>query len=100
MVARGENGAHEKIEAAPDSGKSSSDGASRSYRLSAELNRQGTFSRHVRALFLKRATNFKRDKKAWYDMTPHLPKSFLICVFVSTRVLLKCVVSLHPYPRF
>ena len=100
MVARGEDGAHKKIEATPDSEKLSASGASRSYRLSTEFNRQSNFSRHVRALFLKRAMNFKRDKKAWYDMIPCIPKSFLGCVFVLTRALLKCSVSPHPSLRF
>ena len=65
MVAKGEEGVHESTikEAAPvkDDSKSNPDRASLDATDSGSLR----FKRHVSALFMKRAKNFKRDKKAW-----------------------------------
>ena len=65
MVARGEEGIHESAikEAAPvrDDKESKPDRASLDTTDSGSLR----FKRHVSALFMKRAKNFKRDKKAW-----------------------------------
>ena len=65
MVARGEEGIHESAikEAAPvkDDKEPKPDRASLDTIDSGSLR----FKRHVSALFMKRAKNFKRDKKAW-----------------------------------
>jgi len=46
-----------------------------------ELESEGLFSRHVSALFKKRAMNFKRDRKAWC-CTTILPSVFVLIGFV------------------
>jgi len=66
MVARGEEGVHQSAiqEAAPEvknGSESNPDKASLDTTDSGSLR----FKRHVSALFMKRAKNFKRDKKAW-----------------------------------
>ena len=65
MVARGEEGVHQSaINEAPvvkDGLESKPDRASLDTTDSGSLR----FKRHVNALFIKRAKNFKRDKKAW-----------------------------------
>lgn len=48
----------------------------KSTRSKTDLQNQGLFARHVRALFQKRALNFKRDKKAWVCSTI-LPSIFV-----------------------
>lgn len=68
MVARGEEGLHGPInsisvEASKRHDKSGQD-FSTTYQADENL-RNKVFQRHVRALFAKRAKNFKRDKKAW-----------------------------------
>ena len=67
MVARGEEGLHlssetKGTEMIEEEGKVVS---SNIYRASLGVHGKGTFKRHIRALFLKRAINFRRDKKAW-----------------------------------
>jgi len=65
MVARGEEGVHQSTikEAAPvkDDKESNPDRALLDTTDSGSIR----FKRHVSALFMKRAKNFKRDKKAW-----------------------------------
>ena len=74
----------------------------RSYRSNLELENDGLFSRHVSALFKKRAMNFKRDKKAWC-CTTILPSvfvliGFLLGTFVTTpRDLDAIVMNLDDY---
>mmetsp|Transcript_20566 Transcript_20566/g.48274 ORF Transcript_20566/g.48274 Transcript_20566/m.48274 type:complete len:1247 (+) Transcript_20566:2893-6633(+) len=53
----------------------------RSIRSRIELENDGLFSRHVSALFKKRAMNFKRDRKAWC-CTTILPSVFVLIGFV------------------
>jgi ATP-binding cassette subfamily A (ABC1) protein 3 len=53
----------------------------RSVRTRIHLENEGLFSRHVRALFKKRAANFKRDKKAWV-CTTILPSLFVLIGFL------------------
>ena len=50
---------------------------SKSVRSRMNLEKTGLFSRHVRALFEKRALNFKRDKKAWC-CSVFLPSIFVL----------------------
>ena len=57
------------------------DSNERSYRSDPELESNGLFSRHVSAMFKKRAMNFKRDKKAWC-CTTILPSVFVLIGFV------------------
>ena len=62
MVARGEEGVHQSaIKEAPVKDESNPDRALLDTTDSGSLR----FKRHVSALFMKRAKNFKRDKKAW-----------------------------------
>jgi hypothetical protein len=74
----------------------------RSFRSNFELENDGLFSRHVSALFKKRAMNFKRDKKAWC-CTTILPSvfvliGFLLGTFVTTqRDLDALVMNLDDY---
>eukprot|EP00536_Pseudo-nitzschia_multiseries_P003231 jgi/Psemu1/284283/fgenesh1_pg.48_\ len=53
----------------------------RSIRSRIELEKDGLFSRHVSALFKKRAMNFKRDRKAWC-CTTILPSVFVLIGFM------------------
>mmetsp|Transcript_43481 Transcript_43481/g.48976 ORF Transcript_43481/g.48976 Transcript_43481/m.48976 type:complete len:2055 (-) Transcript_43481:245-6409(-) len=53
----------------------------RSFRSNFELESNLLFSRHVSALFKKRAMNFKRDKKAWC-CTTILPSIFVLIGFL------------------
>lgn len=55
--------------------------ADKSYRSRMDLESEGLFSRHVVALFRKRAVNFKRDKKAWV-CTTILPTLFVLIGFL------------------
>ncbi len=60
MVARGDDGLHptsEREDPASDNKEMS--------KTEMDVIDNDRFSRHVRALFSKRALNFKRDKKAW-----------------------------------
>lgn len=91
MVARGEEGLHlssgQKEATILD--EDSNEAEPRSYRDSLDATGQGTFQRHVQALFAKRAKNFKRDKKAWCCSTiiPTLTTlfGFLIVNIISRR---------------
>lgn len=49
----------------------------RSVRSRINLEKEGLFTRHVSALFIKRALAFKRDKKAWICSTI-LPSIFVL----------------------
>jgi hypothetical protein len=53
----------------------------KSVRSQMDLEKEGLFFRHVRALFLKRAVNFKRDRKAW-GCSVLLPSVFVLIGFV------------------
>jgi hypothetical protein len=53
----------------------------KSARSRMNLEKTGLFSRHVRALFEKRALNFKRDKKAWC-CSVFLPSLFVLVGFI------------------
>mmetsp|Transcript_28196 Transcript_28196/g.58760 ORF Transcript_28196/g.58760 Transcript_28196/m.58760 type:complete len:1961 (+) Transcript_28196:86-5968(+) len=72
MVARGEEGLHGPINSisveAPNRKDKSVQDFSTTYKAENNL-RDKAFQRHVRALFAKRAKNFKRDKKAWFCST-------------------------------
>jgi len=91
-VARGEEGSHlssEQKETALANNETD-DAAFRSNRYTLGVNDQGAqFTRHVQALFRKRAKNFKRDKKAWCCSTilPTLItlSGFLIVNYVSQQ---------------
>eukprot|EP00521_Asterionellopsis_glacialis_P007753 CAMPEP_0195283366 /NCGR_PEP_ID=MMETSP0707-20130614/1928_1 /TAXON_ID=33640 /ORGANISM="Asterionellopsis glacialis, Strain CCMP134" /LENGTH=1953 /DNA_ID=CAMNT_0040342525 /DNA_START=72 /DNA_END=5933 /DNA_ORIENTATION=+ len=66
MVARGDTHEHEKLASSRRLiSDSQIEESAKSYRSRMDLEENGLFSRHVRALFKKRAMNFKRDKKAW-----------------------------------
>lgn len=68
MVARGEEGLPMSSERNDTTilDKGIDEPSSRSHRYSLDTTEQGSqFKSHVRALFAKRAKNFKRDKKAW-----------------------------------
>lgn len=73
-----------------------------SYRSNMDLESEALFSRHVYALFQKRAMNFKRDKKAWC-CTTILPSIFvlmgflLIAFVVPERNLDAIVMDLNDY---
>lgn len=82
MVARGDSGE----EAALASSRMSMapvkpDDDDKSARSRMNLQKTGMFRRHVRALFEKRALNFKRDKKAWC-CSVFLPSIFVLIGFV------------------
>ena len=71
MVARGEVGkerqhlaSSRKLGAAPEN----LSGGNISHRSAEDLSDSKIFTRHVQSLLQKRATNFKRDKKAWVCM--------------------------------
>ena len=57
----------------------------RSARSRMDLDQEGLFSRHIVALFRKRAMNFKRDKKAWC-CTTILPSIFVLIGFLLTTI--------------
>ncbi len=71
MVARGEEGIHGPIsskrgEEPKTQDQSETQNFSNTFQVATDANmRNNAFQRHVRALFAKRAKNFKRDKKAW-----------------------------------
>lgn len=82
MVARGDSGEEAALASSkhqsvapvkPDNDKS--------VRSQMNLEKTGLFSRHVRALFRKRALNFKRDKKAWC-CSVFLPSIFVLIGFI------------------
>jgi ATP-binding cassette subfamily A (ABC1) protein 3 len=89
LVARGET--HEKTDF--ESSKrlekvaATADDAEKSMRSRLDLENEGLFTRHVVALFRKRAVNFKRDKKAWVCTT------ILPCLFVLIGFLLYAFVG-------
>lgn len=60
MVARGEDGLHLSSEQ-----EDTSISDKEPVKTDMEVTDDDRFRRHVQALFLKRALNFKRDKKAW-----------------------------------
>lgn len=61
-----------------------------------DLEKEGLFLRHVRALFRKRAANFKRDKRAWL-CTTILPSLFVLIGFlIATYVTMRP--DLDPLP--
>jgi len=61
-----------------------------------DLEKEGLFLRHVRALFRKRAANFKRDKRAWF-CTTILPSLFVLIGFlIATYVTMRP--DLDPLP--
>jgi hypothetical protein len=78
------------------------DEESRSTRSKMDLETEGLFTRHLVALFKKRAMSFKRDKKAWC-CTTILPSvfvlvGFLLVKFVSqTRDLTPLTMNLDDY---
>lgn len=83
MVARGDSGEETALASSrtgmgtpivkPDDDKSA--------RSRMNLEKTGLFKRHVRALFEKRALNFKRDKKAWC-CSVFLPSIFVLVGFI------------------
>ena len=81
MVARGETGEHEVLPSSRNAAAEVNSDQSKSVRSQMDLEKTGLFKRHVRALFQKRAVNFKRDKKAWCCSTI-LPSIFVLIGFV------------------
>ena len=68
------------------------------------LEKEGLFFRHLRALFMKRAAFFRRDKKAWLCTTV-LPSVFvclgfvIFTVFAVTRNLDPIALDLNDFNR-
>lgn len=91
MVARGQTG--DKTTMASSQRPTSNDAAalagnddtSKSYKSGDDLSGSVLFSRHVRALFAKRAMNFKRDKKAWCCSTV-VPSFFTLVGFLLVKL--------------
>jgi len=87
-VARGEEGLH--LSSVKKETTLANNETDKSNRYTLGVNDQGAqFTRHVQALFRKRAKNFKRDKKAWCCSTilPTLItlSGFLIVNYVSQQ---------------
>lgn len=88
MVARGAEGLQISSEQEPAT-KAMVEEDSTSYRHSFDTTEQSApFRRHVRALFAKRAKNFKRDKKAWCCSTI-LPTMITLLGFLAVNFLSK-----------
>lgn len=86
MVARGETGKRknlQKLNSQPPVPTEGDTSSIKQFRSDAELQQQ--FSRHVQALFAKRATNFKRDKKAWCCSTI-CPSFFALIGFMTVAM--------------
>jgi ATP-binding cassette subfamily A (ABC1) protein 3 len=81
LVARGEDSASTKeFESSIQGSRNMTDNAAKSARSRMDLENEGLFVRHVSALFRKRASFFKRDKKAWV-CTTILPSLFVLIGF-------------------
>jgi len=81
MVARGDSGEETALASSRLSVAPAKPDKDKSVRSQMNLEKTGLFSRHVRALFEKRALNFKRDKKAWC-CSVFLPSIFVLIGFV------------------
>jgi len=74
----------------------------KSFRSSMDFQTEALFSRHLSALFRKRAMNFKRDRKAWC-CTTILPSIFVLIGFLlfsfvtPERTLGAIVMDLNDY---
>jgi len=81
MVARGDSGQEDALASSRMSVAPVKPEDDKSARSRMNLEKTGLFSRHVRALFEKRALNFKRDKKAWC-CSVFLPSIFVLVGFI------------------
>lgn len=81
MVARGDSGEEAALASSRTSMPSVKPDTDKSARSRMNLENSRLFSRHVRALFEKRALNFKRDKKAWC-CSVFLPSIFVLVGFI------------------
>jgi len=88
MVARGDMGREEALASVRGAGKEDAftEEMNRSHRTRPDLSGNAVFSRHVRALFAKRAMNFKRDKKAWCCSTV-CPSLFAMIGFLIVMLI-------------
>lgn len=85
LVARGGTGEHQTMTSSKKISDIPVDG-DKSHRSRTDLQKDGLFAKHVRALFQKRALNFKRDKKAWCCST-FLPSVFVLIGFILFKVV-------------
>lgn len=87
LVARGDT-IEEKKHFAPSTEEqqveTGSDDLENSYRSNMDLEKEVLFRRHLGALFRKRATNFRRDRKAWV-CTTIVPGIFVLVGFLLFR---------------
>jgi hypothetical protein len=81
MVARGETGGNAHLSSSRNVVAATKPVQDKSARSQMDLETEGLFFRHVRALFQKRAVNFKRDRKAWC-CSVLLPSVFVLIGFV------------------
>jgi hypothetical protein len=81
MVARGETGEKTHLSSSRNAVAAAKPTEDKSSRSQMNLEKEGLFFRHVRALFQKRAVNFKRDRKAWC-CSVLLPSVFVLIGFV------------------
>lgn len=82
LVARGEGTEKEEFASASTrANKEGLQGMDKTSRSRMDLENDGLFTRHLGALFKKRAAIFKRDKKAWICTTV-LPSIFVLIGFI------------------
>ena len=82
LVARGDSADKKEFASSKRaSGAGFVEDADKSARSRMDLEKEGLFTRHVGALFKKRAAFFRRDKKAWV-CTTFLPSLFVLIGFI------------------
>lgn len=88
LVARGEMTTEKKFGSSQHNPVSASTPGNRenSVRSQMDLEKDGMFFRHLRALFQKRAAFFRRDKKAWCCTTV-LPSIFVCFGFIIFKLV-------------
>ena len=80
LVARGGTAKKMKMQSSRNLGQQPINNVS--YRSQGDVDQNRIFATHVRSLFVKRAINFKRDKKAWACST-FLPVLFSLFGFMT-----------------
>jgi len=78
LIARGETSTRDGFSSVRNTAE---DSESEPWRSRMDLKRDSLFSTHLRALFGKRVSNFRRDKKAWV-CTTILPSLFVLVGFI------------------
>ena len=86
MVARGETGERTSLPSSRNVVVATKHDQDRSARSQMDLEKDSLFFTHVRALFQKRAMNFKRDKKAW-SCSVLLPSLFVLVGFILYKFI-------------